>query len=233
MTNTAHERVQALVEKGETLREDNPVVWAIVRGRSHTAKIGILLGKTPSQLRTMIDREIDARLIMRNPKLPHVLHVHPKSPMKELCAELKSFYEKIELKWLDEYPEMIKTALVSSPAIQVWKTAHPDKVPGTRVARYNEELTEKQAAFLVSLEPWADGKTFYPLQVARAQGYTQAGWTKRTLDTLAGKGFVLMVRASPAAYRLSPRGKEVRDEAIRKGVKAQKRVGTDIDISDL
>ena len=226
-------RAQELFEIADELKDENPISWAIVRGRSHIGKIGVLLGKTPSQLQKLINWELDKKRIRRHPKYNHLLLLDPSHESYKVNMEMKTLFDKVEGKWLDEFPEMAKTLMISNSALQVWKEANPELAPKPKIHRFNSSLTNKQAETLVSLEQWADGSTFTPMAVARAQGYTQAGWTKRGLEILGERGYIKKIRLSPATYRLTERGIEVLKEAKTQGIQPKKREGSDLDLGDL
>ena len=227
---------QVLYEAGEDLRVDNPVLWAIVRGRGGIARIGILSG----QSRRVIEAQVDA--LMKNGTIyvsdryaTPVYMLNSKGSGYGRLKKIAAFYEALELSWVENTGLDLskEKGLTSSSTFKKWREKHPEIVQSSRSERYDDTLTMKQAAVLVAVgRAWADRSTFKPLELARAQGYSQGGFAKQSLLTLEGKGFVQ--EAGKNLFRLTHAGVEKVEELQRAGVKpAHREPEAPLDISEL
>lgn len=204
-----------LMSKAEDLRVDEPVLWAIVRSRGRLDKIGILSGQGPKATREAIAKYLSQNLIHESTEHPNVYILSPHHHRYQDLNKLRQFYELIELKWLDDLEVRPEKGQVSPTVEKKWRELHPEQA--SKIQRFDETLTMKQAQFLVLLSNL--GPTFRPLDAAKAQGFTQAGYTKGSLESLANKGFVEETQPRPSTWQLTDAGVEQAQAARDKGIK--------------
>lgn len=219
------ETTQDLKARLENLRETDPALWAIVRGRGSLAKIGLVAGLSPKDTKERV-ADLASEGIIYEGKMPGVYYLNMNSPMFGRLRKLRRLNEIIETKWLEEGADVNKVDVASS-VMQAWKLAHPELASTSRVVRFDEEVTQKQAEVLVTLSGL--GPRFRPLDLARAQGYTAAGFSKNTLVSLSKKKFVEEVIERPSTWMLTKAGVEKAEELKRKGVKPAQKDGVTID----
>lgn len=216
---TENNSATLLMSKAEDLRVDEPVLWAITRSRGRLDKIGILSGQGPRATRTAIAKYLSENLIHESTEHPNVYLLSPHHHRYQELNKLRQFYELIELKWLDELEVRPDKGQVSPQVERKWRELHPDIA--SKIQRFDETLTVKQAQFLVLCS--ALGTTFRPLDAAKAMGFTQAGYTKGSLNSLEGKGFVEEIQPRPSTWKLTDAGVEQANAARAKGIKPRMR----------
>lgn len=176
----------------ETLRAEEPVLWAICSGLTSTKVICFFLRMTQGQVEREITSLMSQGLIKNHFGKAYILNkAHPRYGDLE---KVKRLNEKIEQKLIETWPEL--AGIGSSPAIR--KTIRAEK-------RANpNQLTRKQQELLDFLKENFKGK-FGAGTVARALGYTGSQYTKVALQALERKGYLTGVEGhnGGAAWILS------------------------------
>lgn len=227
---------QKLLEQGENMRIENPVLWAIVRGRGAPARIGILSGQPKRLVEEALTRLTKSGMIYASERFASPVYMlNSKSSAYPGLKRLSLLYEKIELGWAEDSGIDLgkEKGLTSSSVFKQWREKHPEMVNSRgSTERFDDTLTMKQAAVLMAVGmAWADRSTFKPLELARAQGYSQGGYAKQSLLTLEGKGYVEQIGK---VFRLTSLGVEKVSELQDAGVKPSRRDGgLEIDLNSL
>jgi len=109
-------------------------------------------------------------------------YLHPENENLDTYKNVRKLYQAIDKKLAEEFPNKVELSELSSIIRPVARAA---KKTTTSV-----QPTEVQLKMLTVIHK-AFGRTpFTPLAMGKAQGYTQAGWSKKYLETLKKKGFV-------------------------------------------
>lgn len=211
------------------MRIDDPVLWAIVRGRGHRSRIGLLSGQSTKAVDAALEALVRSKRIYSTDASPDVFHLNPNHPETPGHRQLTKLYEAMELKWLGTGSFRPERGVVSAGTWDRWKAENPDAAP--KVDRYDEMLTTKQAQFFVTIR--ALETTFSPMDVARAQGFTRPGYTKNSLGALEDKGLVKEVSPRPSTWRLTPLGVDKLEEVWNAGIRLRKRETVEVDIEEL
>lgn len=227
MVNKAREKTptEKLLQAGEDLRAENPVLWAIVRGRGGVGRIGILSGQPKGVVLAELERLKTTGIIYVSERFEQPVYMlNPKNDGFGYLKRIRALYHAMELRWVEhsEIDLHKEKGLVSSAVFKEWKEAHPQASSSTRGERYDDLLTMKQAGVLVAVGMgWADRSTFKPIELARAQGYTQGGYAKQSLLALESKK--LVQAAGDKHFRLTQLGVEKVRELQNAGIKASRR----------
>jgi hypothetical protein len=226
---------QVLLDRGEDLRGENPVLWTIIRGRGTLERIGLLSGQPSSVVKAEVERLIQARIIYASERYAQPVYMlNPKSSGYAQLKKLSLLYLAMELKFVESASIDLRKekGLVSSAAFKKWCEDHPSESSRGRTERYDDHLTMKQAGVLVAVGMgWADRSTFKPLELARLQGYTQGGYAKQSLLSLESKGFVKS--AGEKHFRLTPAGVDKVRELQDAGIKAARKEQIKLDVDSL
>jgi len=222
-----------LFEGADEIRMDDPVLWAIIRGRSNIGKVVTLSGQSPRQVVERAEVLISMGVIYQNSKIETpAYYLNQRYSRYSEFKQYRALYEAIELKGLevgDLNPTQEK-GLVSSSTMNKWKEANPEKaVRRSQTERFDDTLTMKQAGVLMAIgRTWANGKTFRPLELARAQGYSQGGYAKQNIEVLVSKGFVEKVEGT--SYQITEAGVEKYKAAKAAGVPVAERERVTFDL---
>lgn len=220
-----------LYEQAENLRIDDPVLWAIVRGKGHIAKIGIASGQPPKVTEERLRELVKAQIITLNEKLGNVYYLNQENDLvKKNLMRLRKFYEVIEHRWVKLTDINVSKVDISANVYRELKGEAPKQLRGLR-ERFDEDLTMKQAGIMVLVLEMAGESTFRPIDVSRAQGYTQAGYTKNTLMALGNKGLMREVKMYPTTWQLTELGVEKALKAQAAGVKPPRK--EEVEVPDL
>lgn len=189
-----------LFNAGENLRSEQPVLWGILRGRGTDFRIALLIGWPEKRV---YDELMDLRragAIKQNSQGTWFLvrgYEHYEEYMR-----IRALYQMLDQRIADDHPGKVELSELSSKArAEARKTAAKEraKVP-----------TEVQLKMVTAAFKAFGRATFSPLDLARAQGYAKAGWSKSYLETLERKGYVqqMGMRGRSTTWQLTDAGVE-------------------------
>lgn len=187
--------VNQLQQVGDNLRADNPTLWAVLRGRGSTIRIAQLLGWTEN--RTIRELKDNASLT-QNSKGTWILN--RSREQYDLHQAVRRLYQAIDKKFAEDHPDRAEVSELSTKARGLAKK--------NKRAQESTIPSEVQLKLLTVIYKAFGSTSFTPLALSKAQGYTQAGWSKKYLETLARKGFVTQVEdiGRSTAWQLTDSG---------------------------
>jgi DNA-binding transcriptional ArsR family regulator len=183
-----------LLQIGDRAREEEPVLWAILRSRGGTRFIALLLGMPPVR----VDREIDS--LVREGVLLRAQNGTPQLNRDyknyDMYLQVKEFYQKFELGVHQKYSEL------------KWDVGHfagpvAKQIELGAKAKPSGRPTEKQTALVKLIRDEFETEVFKSIDFARAQGYK--GSTRATanyLNALKNKGLLENVGSSTHGSQL-------------------------------
>lgn len=181
-----------LYEKGKRFREEQPTLWAILRGRGNPVRLALVTGLSLREtLEDLAELEKQGH-VRQSGTGAYVLDM--KGPDAIALTQLKEFYVRLEVKLVQASGVPIQSGMISGKAEKMLAEANPELMgkPASRRAKVREiKPTAVQLKLLKVIWDELRGEPYFrATAVAKAQGYTQAGWTKKYLETLERKGFI-------------------------------------------
>lgn len=178
---------KTLFTLGDDWRTEIPGLWAILRGRGSEVRIAQLLGWPIHRVRAEMTQLENIEIVKRSTTGLWILNREHDN--YETHVAVRKLYQGIDRRLSEEFPTQVQIEELSSIVRDEAKAAK-------KAAKgQGPEPTEVQLRMLTVVYK-AFGKTpFTPLAMGKAQGYTQAGWSKKYLETLSRKGFVEQVEA--------------------------------------
>src|SRR6187431_1733268 len=167
MTNPS---AAALFTMGEDWRTEIPGLWAILRGRGSEVRIAQLLGWPIQRVRLEMHNLSVIRMVNQNSKGTWTLNRAHEN--YETYLSVRKLYQAIDRKLMQEFPSQVNVeelSLIIRDEARAGKKAAQGAGP---------EPTEIQLKILTVAHRAFGREGFNPLALAKAQGYTQAGWSK-------------------------------------------------------
>ena len=150
-------------------------------------RIAQLLGWTSRRVKEDLKALIENGELKQNANGTYYLH--RAATQYESYLEVRKLYQAIDKRLAEEFPDKVELSELSSVVRE------EARVLKKTAGKSNPEPTEVQLKLLTVIHE-AFGRTqFTPLALGKAQGFTQAGWSKKYLETLARKGFAELVPA--------------------------------------
>ncbi|AVR56977.1 helix-turn-helix DNA-binding domain protein [Microbacterium phage Triscuit] len=177
-----------LLRRGEDIRNEDPVLWAFLRGRSGTRFIALLIGMPPARVEEAIEEMVQEGVLRRAAN--NIPQLSREYEMFELYSQIKAFYEAFELqvhkKYADAKWEKGHFTNAVEKIVAEGKKAGPSGRPTAR---------QTELGHLILAE--FDTNPFKSADFAKAQGYK--GSTRATanyLNAMANKGLLENLGAS-------------------------------------
>lgn len=184
-----------LYDQGKVLRDEHPALWGVVRGRGNPVRISLLVGNTLKETIEELEELAQAGVVTLSDNGAYLLD--KKHPKFEHYSTLKAFYVKLEVNLALKSEVMIQPGLLCAASERQLKEEAPEKMERVRTPRARERIENQKRPSAAQLKVLQAALSleegFTPLALAKAQGYTQAGWTKKYLETCERRGFVKQV----------------------------------------
>jgi hypothetical protein len=195
-----------LFDRGETLRSEEPVLWAVVRGRGGITRIALLLGWPVHR----VEAELKAYVAVNTLKVSSgkVYNLEQTSPRYALLSRMKVLYLKIEEKVAGYDLANIDPNDIASSTHKVIRKARSEAIK----EQSKNTLTEVQWKTLLSIWDNFEGDQFRTIELAKAQGRTSSGYTKGYLENIRRKGLLELINHDPRVgmtWRLTAHGVEM------------------------
>lgn len=193
-----------LFNAGEHLRAEQPVLWAILRGRGSSYRIALLLGWPERKVLGELQDLAKRKMVAENSKGTwYLVKGHEEY---EQHARIRKLYQAMDIRVVEDHPtsQLVLSELSTTGRLVAKEKAAEER---TTMAKVPTEVQMK----LISVAWKTFGvDSFTALEMAKAQGYTQAGWSKKYIETLERKGFVALapMKGRAKAWRLTELGVE-------------------------
>ncbi|WNO27857.1 hypothetical protein SEA_HUWBERT_108 [Microbacterium phage Huwbert] len=195
------------MDRLDTLRAEQPVLWAVVCGATSMLKIGILTKMTPKQ----VDQELTALkeqgLVKFYMNKAWMLDKNHSS--YEANSEAAKLTALIEARWIaHSTPEAVsEIAGIMSRASRDAIKAEQKTMSAADKEAERMILTDKQQAAWNKIKGWLedqgrDGEPFTTREAAKAQGFDKAGFTKSQLLAMLRKGRLRHIEGRPEKWVL-------------------------------
>lgn len=169
---------------GETLRQEQPVLWAILRGRGGEARIAWLLGWSPKMVQDeLADLKRRGQVTLSTQGTTwSIANGHPQA---DLYSDLRNLYYKLELKVAELYPASKPHGAVSKRTEDYLETASRAAKPAR-----DRTLTAAQLRRLREIMQHMGDETFQTGDFSKAIGFRADHMIRGVLEQLAKKGYV-------------------------------------------
>jgi len=180
-----------LFTRGETLRSEEPVLWAVVRGRGGLSRIALLIGWPVHR----VEPELRAYIADNTLKVSsgNVYNLEQTSPRFEELSQMKVLYLAIEKKVAGNDLVNIDPNELASATKKVIRKARADAIK----ERDKDVLTEVQWRTLLSIWDNFGEAEFRTIELAKAQGRTSSGYTKGYLENIQRRGLLELLGHDP------------------------------------
>lgn len=204
MTNSSNASLSVadIIDRANDLRADRPIIWAILRGRGGDLRIAQLTGMTLKQVQTDAAVEQKQGAIKRTQN--NTWSLDPKYSAYPVYLKVRKYYQLVDMKLVEAHPfdvelsELCSTARQRARELRADTEARPEK---SKAAQPTETQGILLRAIVKAGLPGKGGaEHFSAMEIAKAQGRANVGWTNKYMETLARRGFAEDVRIGARRY---------------------------------
>lgn len=200
-------KAQKLMERLDRLREEEPVLWAVVRGATTPLKIWAMTGFPPKRL------EEDLRQLVIDRHITHYMGkaylLNKRGDRFEALQEAAKLADLIEAKTVEgSKPEAVLEIIgVLSMSMRTKIKAEQSTKSPEGADQAVRHLTEKQQKAWDNISSWLEnrgrgGEPFTTKEAALAQGFSKPGFMKNALLALVKKDRVRHIEGRPEKWVL-------------------------------